>query len=170
MEDANNFAKNILYHFDFIGDKLIIGRFCSIGSGVKFIMNGANHYMGGFSTFPFNIFGGDWSAFAPKFSDLPYKGDTIIGDDVWIGFNSIIMPGVKIGNGSIIGANSTVSKDVEPYSIVAGNPARLIRKRFDDATIKQLSEIDWPNWDIEKVTRNLSAILSSDIKMLKSAI
>lgn len=110
--DGLNFEQNVLYHFDFIGDKLIIGKFCAIASGVKFIMNGANHMMDTISTFPFNIMGGDWSKATSDIKQLAYKGDTIVGNDVWIGFESVIMPGIKIGNGAIIGAKSVVTKDV----------------------------------------------------------
>jgi virginiamycin A acetyltransferase len=167
--DPGNFEKNVLYHFDFIEDKLIIGKFCAIGSDVKFIMNGANHQMNGFSTFPFYIFGEEWASATPKDEDLPYKGDTIIHNDVWIGFNSLIMPGVKIGNGAIIASGSVVSKDVPDYAIVAGNPAKLIRYRFDEPTIQKLLEISWWNWDYEKITRNLKFIIGVDIEGLEKA-
>lgn len=166
MEDALNFERNILYHFDFIGDKLIIGRFCAIGSDVQFIMNGANHRMDGISAFPFNIFGGDWTKVTPTKEQLPFKGDTIIENDVWIGYKSTIMPGVRIGNGAIIAAHSVVAKDVEPYSIVGGNPAKLLRKRFSDEQIDQLLKIEWWNWSIEKITSALPLIVSGDIDNL----
>lgn len=166
MEDALNFERNILYHFDFIGDKLIIGKFCAIGSDVQFIMNGANHRMDGISTFPFNIFGGDWTKVTPTKEQLPFKGDTIIENDVWIGYKSTIMPGVKIGNGAIVAAHSVITKDVEPYSIVGGNPAKLLRKRFSDKQIEQLQKIEWWNWSIEKITSALPLIVSGDIESL----
>ncbi len=127
-EDVYNFEKNVLYLFDFMGDKLIIGKFCQIATAVRFIMNGANHAMNGFSTYPFKVFGGDfWSKIT---LDVVIKGDTVIGNDVWIGNSVTIMPGIKIGDGAIIGTNSLVTKDVEPYTIVGGNPAKEIRKRF----------------------------------------
>lgn len=155
FEDAQNFEKNVKYHYEFIGDKLIIGKFCMIASGVTFIMNGANHKMDGITAYPFNIFGKDWERITPKISELPYKGDTIIGNDVWIGANVTIMPGVKISNGAIIATNATVTKDVEPYTIVGGNPAMVLKKRFSDEKIKELLELKWWDWDIAKITKNL---------------
>ena len=129
FENIENFEKNVKYHFDFVGDKLIIGKFCMIASDVKFIMNGANHLTKSISSFPFAIFGEDWKN-AMDGKNYPTKGNTEIGNDVWIGFNSTIMPGIKIGDGAIIATNSTVTKNVEPYSIVGGNPAKEIKKRF----------------------------------------
>lgn len=156
FESVDNFEKNVKYHFDFIGDKLIIGKFCMLASGVTFIMNGANHKMDGITAYPFNIFGKDWKVAEPKLSDLPYKGDTIIGNDVWIGTNVTIMPGVKVGDGAIIASNATVTKDVAPYSIVGGNPAKEIKKRFSDAKIEELLALQWWNWDLEKITNTLT--------------
>lgn len=156
FEDVyNKFEKNVKYHFDFIGDKLIIGKFCMIASGATFIMNGANHKMDGITTYPFNIFGGDWEVVTPTLEELPYKGDTVIGNDVWIGADVTIMPGIKIGDGSIIATKSVVTKNIEPYSIVGGNPANLIRKRFSEKKIKELLDMKWWDWDIEKITENL---------------
>ena len=155
FEDALNFEKNVKYHFDFIGDKLIIGKFCMIASGVKFIMNGANHKMDGITTYPFSIFGKGWEKVTPTLEELPIKGDTVIGNDVWIGSNATIMPGIHIGDGAIIATNSTVTRNVDPYSIVGGNPAKEIRKRFSEDKIKELLEMQWWNWDIEKITNNL---------------
>lgn len=154
-DDVFNFEKNVKYHFDFIGDKLIIGKFCMIASGVTFIMNGANHSMKGMTTYPFSIFGNGWERVMPELDELPYKGDTIIGNDVWIGSNVTIMPGVKIGDGAIIATNATVTRNVEPYAIVGGNPATEIRKRFTEEKIKELLEMQWWNWSIEKITENL---------------
>lgn len=170
FEDAQNFERNVKYHFDFIGDKLIIGKFCAIASGVTFIMNGANHAMNGFSTYPFYIFGNGWETAAPQQGSLPYKGDTIIGNDVWIGTHVTIMPGIKIGDGAIIASNATVTSDVPPFSVVGGNPAREIKKRFSDKIISDLLEISWWSWDIEKITRNLHHITHADINELKNAV
>ena len=167
MEDGLNFEKNVLYHFDFIGDKLKIGKFCAIASDVQFIMNGANHKMSGISTFPFNILGGDWKKVTPTADQLPFKGDTVIGNDVWIGYKSTIMPGVNIGDGAIIAAHSVVTKDVEPYSIVGGNPAKIIRKRFSDSDIERLQQIAWWNWNIEDITKTLRLITDKDIDALE---
>jgi virginiamycin A acetyltransferase len=167
-EDSENFDRNVLYHFPFIGDKLIIGKFCAISRGVKFIMNGANHKMSGFSTYPFEIFGQGWEQIAPQPDEYPFKGDTAIDNDVWIGYEAVIMPGVKIGDGAIIAAKSVVTKDVEPYTIVGGNPARAIRQRFSNEIVAALLEIAWWNWDLEKITRNLATIVSADIEALKA--
>lgn len=169
-EGPEQFEKNVLYHFPFIGDKLIIGKFCAIARGVKFIMNGANHKLSGFSTFPFFIFGSGWEVATPAPGELPYKGDTVIGNDVWIGFDALIMPGVKIGDGSIIAARSVVTRDVPPYSIVGGNPASVKKPRFDDAAIAGLLRIQWWNWDAAKITRNLSLITSGDLAALEEAV
>ncbi|MDC1105240.1 Vat family streptogramin A O-acetyltransferase [Prolixibacteraceae bacterium] len=155
QEDVTNFEKNVKYHFDFIGDKLIIGKFCMIASGVSFIMNGANHKMDGVSAYPFYIFGGDWSDSKLTSIESPFKGDTVIGNDVWIGTDVTIMPGITIGDGAIIASKSVVTKDVAPYYIVGGNPAQLIRKRFSEDTIQKLLELQWWNWDIQKVTKNI---------------
>ncbi|MFC3199598.1 Vat family streptogramin A O-acetyltransferase [Parapedobacter deserti] len=158
FEDVANFEKNVKYHYDFLGDKLIIGKFCMIASGVRFIMNGANHKMDGITAYPFNIFGKDWKRVEPELSDLPFKGDTVIGNDVWIGSSATIMPGVKVGDGAIIATNATVTKDVAPYTIVGGNPAREIKKRFSTEKIAELLALKWWNWDIKKITENLELL------------
>lgn len=163
FEDVGNFEKNVKYHFDFTGDKLIIGKFCMIASGVKFIMNGANHLTDSLSTFPFAIFGNGWES-AMKGKSYPNKGDIVIGNDVWIGFNATIMAGVKVGDGAIIAANSTVIKDIEPYSIVGGNPASEIKKRFPKPTIESLLKIKWWDWDIEKITKNIQNLTDNKIE------
>ena len=161
FEDVHNFEKNVKYHFDFIGDKLIIGKFCMIASGATFVMNGGNHLTESISTYPFAIFGGGWEG-AMDGKAYPTKGDTIIGNDVWIGYNSTIMPGVNVGDGSIIAANAVVSKDVAPYSIVAGNPAREIKKRFSEERIKELLELKWWEWEIDKITENVAVLTGKD--------
>ena len=164
-EDVHNFEKNVLYHFDFVGDKLIIGKFCQIATGATFIMNGANHLTDAITTYPFAIFGGNWKD-AMKGKSYPYKGDIVIGNDVWIGFNATIMAGVTIGDGAIIAANSTVIKDVEPYSIVGGNPASEIKKRFPDDVIQKLLDIQWWNWDVEKITKNVEHLTGNEFDKL----
>lgn len=166
-EDIYNFEKNVLYLFDFMGDKLIIGRFCQIATGVTFIMNGGNHAMNGISTYPFKVFGGSWSNASLKSES---KGDTVIGHDVWIGNSVTFMPGVHVGDGAIIGAHSVVTKDVAPYTIVGGNPAKEIRQRFDEETIAFLLTLRWWDWSVEKITENLKAITEGDIEMLKKQI
>ncbi len=167
-EDSENFERNVLYHFPFIGDRLIIGKFCALARGVKFIMNGANHKLNGFSTYPFYIFGNGWEKVMPQPGDLSYKGDTVIGNDVWMGYEAIVMPGVQIGDGAIVAAKSVVVRDVAPYTIVGGNPAKPIRQRFEPDIIHALLEISWWNWDIEKITRNLETIVAADIETLRN--
>lgn len=169
LEDPCNFEKNVLYHFDFLGDKLVIGKFCAIASGVKFIMNGGNHETKPVSTYPFAIFGNGWE----KITDgvdlkekYPTKGDTTIGNDVWIGYEAVIMPGVTIGDGAVVATKAVVTKDVPPYSIVAGNPAQVVKMRFQDETIAKLQQITWWDWDAEKITRNLLLINSDDVDAL----
>src|SRR4051812_41412928 len=119
-------AKCVLYHFSFVGYRLVIGKFCALARGVKFIMNGANHKLSGFSTYPFNIFGNGWGGVTPKPEDLPYKGDTVIGKDVWLGYDALVMPGLKIGDGAIVASRSVVTRDVPPYAIVGGNPSKVV--------------------------------------------
>jgi virginiamycin A acetyltransferase len=159
-------TKNMLYHYDSLGDKLIIGKFCQIASNVMFLMNGMFHNQKNFTAFPFGIFS---KAIAECFCTpnfYPNKGDTVVGNDVWIGYNVTIMAGVTIGDGAIIGTNSHVTKDVEPYTIVGGNPAKPVRKRFDDDTISILEKVRWWNWDIEKILANIEILLSNDIEKL----
>ena len=144
------------------GDKLIIGKFCQIAAGVEFVMNGANHQMNAVSTFPFYTLEG-WNMNPPAFSDLPLKGDTVIGNDVWIGQNAVILPGVHIGDGAIIGANSVVGSDVAPYTISVGNPARELRKRFDDELIDLMLKFKWWDKSIEEIDRLIPILTSSDL-------
>ncbi|MCT4665260.1 MAG: CatB-related O-acetyltransferase [Flavobacteriales bacterium] len=165
FESVENFEKNVKYHFEFIGDQLIIGKFCMIASDVTFIMNGANHLTESISSYPFAIFGGDW-ANAMEGKNYPTKGNTVVGNDVWIGYGATIMPGVHIGDGAIIGSKSVVTKDVAPYAIVGGNPAKEIRKRFSDEEIKELLELQWWNWDIQKITKNVKHLTKLDLKQL----
>ena len=168
--DSEGFERNVLYHYPFYGDKLVIGKFCAIAKDVKFIMNGANHLMNCFTTYPFQIFGNGWEKVMPKIEDLPNKGDTIIGNDVWIGYDSLIMPGVKIGDGAIIASRSVVVGNIEPYSIVGGNPARLIRKRYDEEVINLLLKLKWWDWDVEKITANLETLVSQDFEKLRNLL
>ncbi len=167
-EDSENFERNVLYHFPFIGDRLIIGKFCALARGVKFIMNGANHKLDGFSTYPFQIFGNGWEKVEPSAAELPYKGDTVIGNDVWIGYEAVMMPGVQVGDGAIIAAKSVVVGNVLPYTVVGGNPAKRIRQRFEDDVIQALLEVAWWNWDIKKITQNLEKIVAADIETLRN--
>ncbi len=165
FEDVHNFEKNVKYHFDFIGDQLIIGKFCMIASGATFIMNGANHLSRSVSSYPFAIFGGSWAG-AMDGKSYPNKGNTVVGNDVWIGYNATIMPGVTIGDGAIIASNATVTKDVEPYAIVGGNPAKLVRKRFDADTINKLLDLKWWDWNIEKITKHVNHLTGGEVDKL----
>lgn len=165
FENVENFEKNVKYHFDFVGDKLTIGKFCMIASDVKFIMNGANHLTNSLTTYPFAIFGNGWEN-AMEGKSYPQKGDINIGNDVWIGYNATIMAGATIGDGAIIATNSTVIKDVDPYSIVGGNPAKEIKKRFSENVITKLLELKWWNWDIEKITKNIQNLTDNKIEKL----
>jgi virginiamycin A acetyltransferase len=165
FETVENFERNVKYHFDFVGDKLHIGKFCMIASGVEFIMNGANHLADAVSSYPFAIFGDDW-AHAMEGKTYPTKGDIVIGNDVWIGYQATILSGVTVGHGAIIGSKSVVASDVPPYSIVAGNPARIIRKRFDDETIEKLLDLAWWDWDLEKITTHVAHLTGNDVSKL----
>ncbi|SDY23472.1 virginiamycin A acetyltransferase [Evansella caseinilytica] len=164
-EGGETFEDQVLYHYEALGDQLIIGKFCSIGPNTTFIMNGANHRMDG-STYPFNLFGQGWERHTPTLDQLPLKGSTVVGNDVWIGKDVTIMPGVTIGDGAIIAAKSVIAKDVGPYTIVAGNPGRAIRKRFSEETIEALLRIKWWDLDIRVITEHLDAILSTQLDVL----
>ncbi|MBR2207928.1 MAG: CatB-related O-acetyltransferase [Synergistaceae bacterium] len=164
-----DFEKHVTHHYDFIGDKLIIGKFCQIAAGVNFIMNGANHQMNAVSTFPFYIFEG-WEQQVPPLSEMPLKGDTIVGNDVWIGQNAAILPGVHIHDGAIIGLNSVVASDVPPYTIVAGNPAREIRKRFDEELINLMLEFRWWDLSIEEINSLIPILTCSNLEKVKNFI
>jgi len=153
-----DFEQHVTHHYEFLGDKLVIGKFCAIASGIEFVMNGANHAMAGASTYPFNILGGDWQAFTPRLADLPLKGDTVVGNDVWLGQNVTVLPGVTIGDGAIVGANSVVTKDVAPYTIVGGNPAATIRPRFEPTVIAALEKLAWWDRDIDWITAHIPAL------------
>lgn len=170
-EDAADFERrNVLYHYEFVGDKLIIGKFCSLAKDCTFMMNGANHTFTSFSTYPFAVFKNGWGDGDVEQLKSQTRGDTIVGNDVWIGRSATIMPGVEIGDGAIIGAHAIVGRNVPPYTIVAGNPAREIRKRFDEKTIVELQNIKWWDWPIGKITQNLEAITNADLDGLRNAV
>lgn len=163
-------TKCVLHHYPFIGDRLIIGKFCAIAEGARFIMNGANHALSGFSTYPFSIFGHGWEqGFDPSTWSREIRGDTVIGNDVWIGMEAVIMPGVTIGDGAIIAAKSVVTHDVPAYAIFAGNPAKVVKMRFDEFTIKRLRTVAWWHWPVDKISRNLNAIRGADLAALEAA-
>lgn len=162
FESVDNFEKNVRYLFDFIGDKLIIGKFCQIASDVTFIMNGANHLTDAVSTYPFAIFGHGWEN-AMDGKTYPSRGNTVIGNDVWIGYGATIMAGVTVGDGAIIATKSVITRDVPPYTIVGGNPAREIRKRFSAEEIKRLQAMEWWDWPVDKITEHLSLLTGNDV-------
>lgn len=168
VHDPVDFEKNnVLYHYPINKDKLKIGKFCSIGCGAKFLFTSANHTMQSLSTYPFPIFFEEWGLDVKNICDAwDNKGDIVVGNDVWIGYEAAILSGVTIGNGAIIGSRAVVTKDVEPYTIVGGVPAKPIRKRFDDETISKLESICWWNWDDEKIAKSITAIQSGDIDTL----
>ena len=165
----SDFESHVKHHYEWNGDKLIMGKFCQIAAGVEFIMNGANHQMNAVSTFPFYTLEG-WDMDPPALSDLPLKGDTVIGNDVWIGQNAVILPGVRIGDGSIIGANSVVGNDVEPYTIVAGNPARILRKRFDEELIDLLLKFRWWDKSVEEINGLIPILTCSDLEKVRDEL
>ncbi len=168
VSDPRDFEKNnVLYQYPINGDKLIIGKFCSIACGAKFMFTSGNHTMKSLSSYTFPIFFDEWGLDVKNITSAwDNKGDITIGNDVWIGYEAVIMPGVKIGDGAIVGTRALVTKDVSPYTIVGGVPAKQIRKRFDDETIKKLLEIKWWNWSEERIRKNISAIQSGKIDEL----
>ena len=165
----SEFGRHVSHHYDFLGDRLVIGKFCQIASGVEFVMNGANHQMNAVSTFPFYTLEG-WDMDCPAKGDLPFKGDTVVGNDVWIGQNATILPGVHIGDGAVVGANAVVGTDVEPYAIVVGNPARQVRKRFDDDFIRLLEKLRWWDRSVEEINALIPLLTSSDLEMARSGL
>jgi virginiamycin A acetyltransferase len=164
-----DFESRVTHHYDFYGDRLIIGKFCQIAAGVEFVMNGANHQMNAASTFPFHILE-HWTQESPPLSAFPLKGDTVIGNDVWIGQNAVILPGVQVGDGAIIGMNSVVGGDVEPYAVVAGNPAKTIRKRFDRELIELLKAFKWWDRPIGEIQTLIPLLTSGDLERVREQI
>lgn len=165
----SDFESHVTHHYEWNNDKLIIGKFCQIAAGVEFVMNGANHQMNAVSTFPFYTLEG-WDMKTPAAADMPYKGDTVIGNDVWIGQNAVILPGVHIGDGAIIGLNSVVAGDVPPYTIVTGNPAKKIRKRFDDELIELMLRFKWWDKSIEEINSLIPLLSSGDLEYVKAEL
>lgn len=168
VSGAEKFEEHVTHHYEFFGDKLIIGKFCAIAKGIEFVMNGANHRMKSVSTYPFNIMGGGWEKYTPTINDLPFKGDTVVGNDVWIGQNVTVMPGVHIGDGAIIAADSVVTKNIPPYCIAGGNPCKVIRQRFDDELISYLINLKWWDWSADKIFRNMETLCSGDLTKIKN--
>ena len=168
VRDPRDFEKNnVFYHYPINGDRLVIGRFCSIACGAKFMFTSGNHSMQSLANYTFPIFFDEWGLDAKDICDAwDNKGDTVIGNDVWIGYEVVIMPGVKIGDGAVIGTRAVVTKDVPPYTIVGGVPAKPIRRRFDDATVEKLEALRWWDWDEDRLKRALPAIQAGDIAAL----
>ncbi len=163
------FESHVTNFYPWSRDKLIIGKFCQIAAGVQFMMNDANHQMNAVSTFPFYTLEG-WNMEAPKAENMPFKGDTVIENDVWIGQNAVILPGVHIGNGAIIGANSVVGSNVEPYTVVAGNPAKFIRKRFDDELINLMERFKWWEKSTEEINDMIPLLTNSNLEAVKAEL
>ena len=169
VNDPRDFEKNnVLYHYPINGDKLKVGKFCSIACGAKFLFTSANHKMHSISTYPFPIFFEEWGLDVTNITSAwDKKGDIVIGNDVWIGYEAIVLSGVTIGDGAIIGTRAVVTKDVPPYTIVGGIPAKPIRKRFSDEVISKLLELQWWNWPENRIKENIDVIQSGRIKDLK---
>lgn len=169
VHDPRDFERNnVLYHYPVNGDQLKIGKFCSIACGAKFLFNSANHALGSLSTYTFPIFYEEWGLDRRSVADAwDNKGDIVVGNDVWIGYEAVILSGVTIGDGAVIGARAVVTKDVPPYTIMGGVPARPIRRRFDEATVETLLRLRWWDWPKEKIARNLVAIQRGEIAGLQ---
>ena len=165
----SDFESHVTHLYEWNGDRLIIGKFCQIAAGVQFVMNGANHQMNAVTTFPFYTLEG-WDMSPPEKHDLPLKGDTVIGSDVWIGQNAVILPGVHIGDGAIIGADSVVGSDIAPYTVVVGNPARSLRKRFDDELIALLPDFKWWDRPIDEINSLIPLLTCSDLERVKAEL
>ena len=169
IHDPREFQKNnVLYHYPINKDRLIIGKFCSIACGAKFLFNSANHKMASLSTYTFPLFFEEWGLKKENVAQAwDQKGDIVIGNDVWIGYEAVILSGVTIGDGAVIGCRAVVTKDIPPYTIVGGVPAKPIRKRFDEETIKELQKIKWWDWPEEKITEKIQAIQAGDLEGLR---
>ena len=169
VHDPRDFERsNVLYHYPVNGDRLMIGKFCSIACGAKFLFTSGNHSLRSLSTYTFPIFFEEWGLDAKDIcSAWDNKGDIVIGSDVWIGYEALILSGVTVGDGAIIGSRAVVTKDVPPYTIVGGVPAKPIRRRFDGAVIERLEKLRWWDWDIETIRRSIPAIQSGDIAALE---
>ncbi|KJY26019.1 CatB-related O-acetyltransferase [Streptomyces sp. NRRL S-495] len=160
-------TRNVLYHYG--PERLVIGKYCALGTGVRFIMNGANHRTDGPSTFPFPIMGGSWAASFDLLTDLPNRGDTVVGNDVWFGNGVTVMPGVRIGHGAIVATGSVVTADVPDYAVVGGNPARVIRTRYEEDDVTRLLAVAWWDWSAEHITAHVRTIMSGTVEELEAA-
>ncbi|MFE6970855.1 CatB-related O-acetyltransferase [Isoptericola sp. NPDC057653] len=166
-DDATAFeTRNVLYHYG--PEKLRIGRYCALGTGTRFLMNGANHRMDGPSTFPFPTLGGSWADHVDLLAGLPSRGDTVVGHDVWFGHGATVLPGVRIGHGAVVGAGAVVTHDVPDYGIVGGNPARVLRTRFSERDVARLLALAWWDWPVEHVTAHVRTIMSGSVDDLEA--
>ena len=168
VNGAEDFERHVTHHYEFLGDRLIIGKFCAIARGIEFVMNGANHRMNSVTTYPFNIMGNGWERFTPTLEQLPFKGDTVVGNDVWIGQDVTIMPGVHIGDGAVIAAHSVVAGNIPAYCVAGGNPCKVIRKRFDDDLIEYLLALKWWDWEADKIFRNMDKLCSGNLEAIRT--
>ena len=171
-DDPEGFERNnVLFNYPEFGDRLIIGKFCQIASGTQFVMGSANHRLSSVSTYPFNVFGGAWEANTPPhLSQLPHKGDTVIGNDVWLGRECRVMPGVHIGDGAIIAAYSVVVKDISPYTVAGGNPCRPIKPRFDTELTELLLRLKWWDFDSQTLVSFLPDLCNPDLEQVREKI
>ena len=165
----SDFESHVTHFYPWSRGTLMIGKFCQIAAGVEFVMNDANHQMNAVTTFPFYTLAG-WKMNTPDPSEMPFKGDTVIGNDVWIGQNAVILPGVHVGDGAVIGANSVVGSDVAPYTIVIGNPAKVLRKRFDDELIGLLLKFRWWDKSVEEINSLIPILTCSDLEKVREEI
>lgn len=172
VNDPTSFEKNnVLYHYPINRDRLVIGKFCSIACGARFLFNSANHALGSLSTYPFPLFYEEWGLDRRDVaSSWDHKGDIVVGNDVWIGYEAVILAGVTIGDGAVIGARAVVTRDVAPYTIVGGMPARPIRRRFSEETIAALLGLRWWDWPREDIVRSISAIQAGDVDALRARL
>lgn len=171
VHDPTAFGQhNVLYHYPINGDRLIIGKFCSIACGARFLMGSANHTMGSLSSYPFPLFYEAWEHGIPVEQAWDHKGDIVIGNDVWIGYEAVVLAGVTVGDGAVIGARAVVTKDVPPYTIVGGVPARPIRKRFPEEVVASLMELQWWSWPVDRISAAIPFIQSGDIQGLQNRI
>ena len=171
VNDPRDFQRNnVLYHYPINRERLVIGKFCSIACGAKFLFNSANHTLRSLSTYIFPVLFEEWGLDVARIPEAwDNRGDIMIGNDVWIGYDAVVLAGVTVGDGAIIAARAVVTKDVPPYTIVGGVPARPIRRRFSDSEIDQLLELKWWDWPEEKIARSIDVIQSGDLEGLKRA-
>lgn len=171
FDDPKRFAeRNVLYHYPINNDRLIIGKFCSIACGAKFLLNGGNHRMASFSTYPFAVFPGEWGGGGSASDAWDNKGDIVIGNDVWVGYEAVILAGVKVGDGAVVAARSVVTKDVPPYAIVGGMPARPLRMRFGADVVETLLRLRWWDWEVARIRKHLSVLCGNDAVALNRLV